>query len=112
MAKEVKKAETKKVPAKTAAPKKVEANKKVAAKKVEAPKEEIKTEKKKSGTYHISKRTTDNMWQVKVSGGKVIKLFKTKAEAEEYTSRMAQNQDKAIIFHASKGKNKGKFGKL
>lgn len=79
---------------------------------VKVEKKEETTEKKKSGTYHISKRTTDNMWQVKVSGGKVIKLFKTKAEAEEYTTKMAQNQDKAIIFHASKGKNKGKFSKL
>lgn len=118
MAKEVKKPAAKKEVAKpavkkAAAPKKAEPKKevakKVATKEVAA---EVKTERKKSGTYHVSKRSTDGMWQVKVSGGKVIKLFKTKAEAEEYTSRMALNQDKAIIFHASKGKNKGKFGKL
>lgn len=109
MAKEVKKPAAKKVAAKPAV-KKAEPAKKVVEKKV--AEKEVKPEKKKSGTYHVSKRADDGMWQVKVSGGKVIKLFKTKAEAEEYTSRMAANQDKAIIFHASKGKNKGKFGKL
>ena len=80
-------------------------------KKVTKEKVEEKVEKKKSGTYHVSKRE-DGKWQVKVSGGKVLKLFKTKAEAEEYAKQTAANQDKAIIFHASKGKNKGKFGKL
>lgn len=111
MAKEVKKtkpAVKKEAAKKTAAPKKV-----VASKKVEAKKEEtVKPEKKKSGTYHVSKREEDGKWQVKVSGGKVLKLFRTKAEAEEYVKVTAANQDKAIIFHASKGKNKGKFGKL
>ena len=79
--------------------------------KKEEAKKETPVEKKKSGTYHVSKREDGN-WQVKVSGGKVLKLFKTKAEAEAYAKQVAANQDKAIIFHASKGKNKGKFGKL
>jgi hypothetical protein len=52
------------------------------------------------------------MWQVKYAGGeKAIKLFKTKDEAMEYTKKMAVNQDRAIIVHASKGKFKGKMRK-
>lgn len=62
-------------------------------------------------TYHVSKRN-DGVWQVKYAGGeKAIKLFKTKDEAMEYTKKMAVNQDRAIIVHASKGKFKGKMRK-
>ncbi|MFA6860910.1 MAG: DUF2188 domain-containing protein [Bacilli bacterium] len=60
-------------------------------------------------TYHLSKRD-DGKWQVKFAGGKkVIKLFDTKEEAMEYTKKMAVNQDRAIIVHASKGEFKGKM---
>ncbi len=63
-------------------------------------------------TYHIKKRTSDNKWEVKYAGGeKAIKLFDTKKEALEYTQKMALNQERAIVVHASKGKNKGKFRK-
>jgi len=61
-------------------------------------------------TYHISKRKEDNMWQVKYAGGeRVIKLFKTQAEALEYTKKMAANQNRAVVVHASKGASKGKI---
>jgi len=42
---------------------------------------------------------------------KVIKLFDTKVEAEEYTKRMAENQGVSYLSHASKGKNKGRIQK-
>lgn len=82
--------------------------KKVPAKKVEEKKEEAK----KNASYHISKRASDNKWQVFRAGSeKVIKLFDTKVEAEEYTKRMAENQGVGYLSHASKGKNKGRIQK-
>ena len=114
----------KKAPAKKATPakeeekkpaaKKAEPAKKPAAKKA-APKAEEKEEdapKKNTASYHLSKRASDNKWQVFRAGSdKVIKLFDTKAEAEEYTKRMAENQGVSYLSHASKGKNKGKIQK-
>ena len=108
-------------PAKPAAKK--EAPKKVAPKKAEpkkeapkkaAPKKEEKKEapKKNTASYHLSKRASDGKWQVFRAGSdKVIKLFNTKAEAEEYVKKMADNQGVAYLTHASKGKNKGKIQK-
>lgn len=62
--------------------------------------------------YHISKRSSDNKWQVFIRGSdKVIKLFTTKVEAEEYVSKMAENQGASYVTHASKGKNKGRIQK-
>ena len=95
---------------KKAAPKKAEPKKaaKPAAKK-EAPKE---APKKNTASYHVSKRASDGKWQVFRAGSdKVIKLFDTKAEAEEYVKKMAENQGVAYLTHASKGKNKGKIQK-
>lgn len=74
----------------------------------------MKKEKNETGaqTYHVKKRASDGKWEVKIAGGeKAIKLFETKKEALEYTKNMAANQDRAILVHASKGKNKGKFRK-
>lgn len=62
--------------------------------------------------YHVSKRASDGKWTVKFAGGeKVIKVFDTKAEAEAYTKKMAENQGGVMLTHASKGKNKGKIQK-
>ena len=120
-----KKAEKKEAPKKEAKPVKKEAPKKEAkpvkkeaakpakkeAPKKEAKKEAPKKDAKKSAAYHVSKRE-DGMWQVFRAGSdKVIKLFKTKAEAEEYTKKMAENQGVTYHAHASKGKNKGKIQK-
>ena len=67
---------------------------------------------KNNASYHLSKRASDGKWQVFRAGSdKVIKLFDTKAEAEEYTKKMAENQGVAVLSHASKGKNKGKIQK-
>lgn len=113
--------------------KKVEEEKKVVSKKTtakietktvakkETKKEETKAEPKKTTTekkegsvkvYHVSKRASDNKWQVFIRGSeKVIKLFTTKAEAEEYCVKMAKNQNATLQVHKSKGVNKGKISK-
>ena len=104
--KAVKPAAKKEAPKKEA-PKKAEP-KKAAPKKAE-PKE---APKKNTASYHLSKRASDGKWQVFRAGSdKVIKLFNTKAEAEEYVKKMAENQGVAYLTHASKGKNKGKIQK-
>ena len=62
--------------------------------------------------YHVSKRAEDGKWVVKFAGGeKVIKTFATKVEALAYADKLAENQDGAVAFHASKGENKGKIQK-
>lgn len=62
--------------------------------------------------YHISKRASDDKWQVKKEGAeKAVKLFKTKAAAMEYVKTLAENQGASTAFHASKGKNKGRIQK-
>lgn len=115
-AKKEAKKEEKKVAKKEAKPAAKKEEKKPAKK--EAKKEEKKVEKKdekakkNTAAYHVSKRASDGMWQVFRAGSdKVIKLFKTKAEAEEYTKQMAENQGVVYHAHASKGKNKGKIQK-
>ena len=61
--------------------------------------------------YHVSKRASDGKWQVFIRGSdKVIKLFNTKVEAEEYCTQMAKNQGATLMVHNSKGANKGKTG--
>ena len=62
--------------------------------------------------YHVSKRASDNKWQVFRAGSdKVIKLFATKVEAEAYVKQLSKNQGVGFLTHASKGKNKGKIQK-
>ena len=97
-------AKKEKAPAKKAAPKKEETTKE--------PEEKKDAPKKNTASYHVSKRASDNKWQVFRAGSdKVIKLFDTKVEAEEYTKRMAENQGVSYLSHASKGKNKGRIQK-
>ena len=84
---------------------------KPAPKKAE-PKKEEKKGPSAGASYHLSKRASDNKWQVFLTGSdKVIKTFATKAEAEEYTKRMAANTGRSILTHASKGASKGKIQK-
>lgn len=67
-------------------------------------------ETKKSNVYVVSKRDSDGKWTVKIKGSdKVIKLFNTKVEAEDYTHAMAANQGRAVDVRNSKGKDKGKI---
>ena len=111
------KKEEKPAPAKKAEPVKKEPAKKPApAKKAEPKKEEAKKEpaKKPSGgaAYHVSKRASDNKWQVFIAGSdKVIKLFNTKVEAEAWVNEKAESTGRTVLVHASKGKKKGKIQK-
>lgn len=62
--------------------------------------------------YHVSKRAEDGKWALKFAGGeKVIKLFDTKAEAEEAAKKMGANQDATVLVHNSKGAKAGKIAK-
>ena len=62
--------------------------------------------------YHVNKRAEDSKWTIKFAGGdKVIKLFDTKEEAMAYAKQLAENQGGTVLFHASKGANKGKIQK-
>ncbi len=112
-----KKVETKKTTATKPAVAKKEAVKKTETKKAEPKKATAAketTEKKNTGVkvYHVSKRASDNKWQVFIKGSdKVIKLFDTKVQAEEYCTKMAINQGATLQVHKSKGANKGKISK-
>lgn len=108
----------KKTPAKKAAPKKATPAKKAApakkvapAKKAPAKKAPAKKPDLKEATrvYHVAKRE-DGQWAVKFAGGeKAIKLFRTQAEAIEYSKQMAENQGGKMLVHNSKGQNKGRI---
>ena len=95
-------------------PKKVDKKKKTGVVEKKSPKKNVKVlvpEKENTGkrVYHVSKRP-DGKWAVKFAGGeKAIKLFKTQAEAIEYTKKMSDNQGGAMLVHNSKGKNKGRI---
>ena len=58
--------------------------------------------------YHVSKRDNDGReWKVFIQGSdKVIKLFKTQAEALEYAKGLAKNKDDGsyVILHGLDGK--------
>ncbi len=98
-------------PAPKAKPAEAKKPAKPAAKKA-APKKEEKKGPSAGASYHLSKRASDNKWQVFLTGSdKVIKTFATKAEAEEYTKKMAANTGRSILTHASKGASKGKIQK-
>ncbi len=65
-----------------------------------------------NAAYHVSKRASDNKWQVFLAGSdKVIKLFNTKAEAEAWVKEKSESTGRTVLVHASKGKKKGKIQK-
>ncbi len=109
--KENKPAEKKAAPAKKAETK--PAAKKAPATKTSAKAEAPKAEKKapaSNAAYHVSKRASDNKWQVKIAGSdKVIKLFNTKPEAEAWVNEKSASTGRSVLVHASKGKNKGRI---
>ena len=58
-----------------------------------------------SKTYLLSYRKEDKKWIIKISGGeKVIKTFKSIAEAEEYLEEMADNQGANVSVKKKDGK--------
>ena len=104
------KKEEKKVAAKPA-PKKEEkkaAPAKPAPKKEEkkaAPAKAAPTKADPSHVYHVSKRKEDSQWKVFNAGSdKVIKLFKTQAEALDYAKTLAKKQDGSVMLHGLDGK--------
>ena len=75
-----------------------------AATKPAAEKKPAKTGEKK--VYHITKRNDDNKWAVTLEKGeKALKLFNTKAQAEEYVKGLLANNDAArVVSHKKDGK--------
>jgi hypothetical protein len=73
----------------------------------EEKKEEVKpmAAKKDGKVWHITKREDDGVWQVKAEGAsKATKLFKTKAEAEEYVKTLkANNEGSRVVKHKKTG---------
>ena len=68
--------------------------------------EQVKTEKAKPATktYHVSKRKSENKWQVKMAGGsKAIKMFITQAEAIDFAKKLAENQEAKVVIHKEDG---------
>ncbi len=102
--------EEKKEPVKTEKKEEVKAPKKeepkAEPKKVEkAESSESSEEKKRTDTYHVSKRSKDGKWQVKFGGSdKPIKLFDTQAEALDYAKELSQKYDKSVTIHKKDGK--------
>ena len=61
-----------------------------------------KTQKK--GAYFVSPRP-DGRWQVKrANSEKILKIFDTKVEAEEYAKRVAANQGSTVVRQKKDGK--------
>ncbi|MDR2845982.1 MAG: DUF2188 domain-containing protein [Candidatus Methanoplasma sp.] len=59
----------------------------------------------KPKVWHITKREDDGKWQVKAEGAeKATKLFRTKAEAEEYVKTLKNNNEGSrVISHKKTG---------
>jgi hypothetical protein len=107
------KADTPNVEAKKEAPKKPAPKPKQQA---DLSKMETKTKEKAQAkttstgktAYHVSKRDNDGReWKVFIQGSdKVIKLFKTQAEALDYAKSLAKNKDDGsyVILHGLDGK--------
>lgn len=64
------------------------------------------SDSKKNKVWHITKRSSDGMWQVKGEGAaKATKLFRTKAEAEEYVKTLlSNNEGSRVVSHKKDGK--------
>lgn len=68
-------------------------------------KEVLGEEKKGTKVYHITKRSSDLMWQVKLGKGeRALKLFHTQKEAIAYAKEVSKNQEASIRIHGVSGK--------
>ncbi|MDR1691163.1 MAG: DUF2188 domain-containing protein [Candidatus Methanoplasma sp.] len=75
-------------------------------KKAEKP---VQSKKPNNKVWHITKREDDGKWQVKAEGAaKATKLFRTKAEAEEYVKTLKSNNEGSRVV---KHKKTGEFQK-
>lgn len=67
--------------------------------------EEIVKSTKRGKIYHITYRSDDGVWSVKLEKGKrALKLFKTQAEAISYAKELMKNQEASFRVHSLKGK--------
>jgi hypothetical protein len=59
----------------------------------------------KPKVWHITKRDEDGKWQVKAEGAeKATKLFRTKAEAEDYVKTLKNNNEGSrVVSHKKTG---------
>jgi hypothetical protein len=59
----------------------------------------------KPKVWHITKRDDDGKWQVKAEGAeKATKLFRTKAEAEDYVKTLKNNNEGSrVVTHKKTG---------
>ncbi len=99
------KEETKKESVKKEEPK-TEEPKKEAVKEEKEKTETVVTEKTSnaSNVYHITKRSSDEKWQVKFSKStKAIKLFNTQQEAIDYAKSLSKSQDHGFVIHKKTG---------
>lgn len=64
----------------------------------------------KQKSYHIVPNGKN--WSVKKGGGKNLKSFDTKKEAEKYGIEVSKNQEAELYFHGKNGKiqNKNSYG--
>ena len=73
-------------------------------------KESTDTQTKHTGKqiYHVTKRTNDENdreWKVFIQvSNKVIKIFKTQAEALEYAKKLRADKDTTVMLHGLDGK--------
>lgn len=60
--------------------------------------------KTRAKVYHVTKRTSDGRWQVKLNkGAKASRVFVTQAEAIEYAKKLAHSQHASIMIHKEDG---------
>ncbi|MDY0224606.1 MAG: DUF2188 domain-containing protein [Candidatus Methanomethylophilaceae archaeon] len=84
----------------------IETEKETPVTKKETITEPIKKTESKNKVWHITKRAEDGRWQVKAEGAsKATKLFRTKAEAEEYVKTLVNNNEGSrVVPHKKDGK--------
>ena len=89
---------------------KKEEQKMAETKKKTAEKPEAEKKSESGKVWHITKRADDGKWQVKAEGAeKATKLFRTKAEAEEYVKTLkANNEGSRVVKHKKTGEFQNK----
>ncbi len=78
---------------------------KPAARKAAPKKETVKAASETKKVWHITKRTDDNLWQVKAEGAqKATRTFTTKKEAEEFVKTLkSNNEGSRVVSHKKDG---------
>ena len=102
--------ETKKKPVRKPKDKPVDETKEKPVKKTKEKPKMAEKKKADNKVWHITKRNEDGMWQVKAEGNeRATKLFKTKAEAEDYVKTLVSNNpDSRVVKHKKTGEFQNK----